>query len=239
MAPPSQYDDPDSISKFLERMATNKMPAKAESGPQAARSNLNPETPVSGFALKGPRLDLFLLTSKQAFSPNDVQCSNEPEPTSWENAAPPANTQQWSGTPRWQAPSASPFPRATPLSKSGHLDLIQDENGFVTQAAFPNSAVPGPVLTPRNFNTTRGLSRGPNLTPTQYRLLASEKPGFGALTEAKLSESKEQTKGYMDTVVDNFRKSHQPEAPGKLRLRDSTCIAYIPQQASTRTPALI
>ncbi|KAJ9605785.1 hypothetical protein H2200_009634 [Cladophialophora chaetospira] len=187
---PSKYDDPAAISTFLKRMGSKPPVAKADSGPQPAKSSLNPATPD--------------------FSPSDRPGDSQPVPQNWENAAPQSATQQWNVTPSWQSPSQSPFPSAAPLSKSVPLDLIQDENGFVREAPAPVTPFQGSVLTPRNTNISK--ARGRDLTPTQYRLLAGQKPGFGQLTEGKLSELTRKTEGYMDNVIENFRKSHQPVA---------------------------
>ena len=89
---------------------------------------------------------------------------------------------------------------------------------------------PAPVLTPRSPNVARATPQARPITPTQYRLLNIKNRGIHSLTEAKLSELKEQTDGYMDKVVERIRRVNQakfqqeqaivnePATPGKPSL---------------------
>jgi len=102
------------------------------------------------------------------------------------------------------APFHSPFPQASLTQKTAPVDLVQDQNGVVTE---PASSSAERTLS-HNSNITAATNKRP-LTPTQYRFLVGKKPGIEHLTEDKLAELSKQTQGYMDSVVDQFRKSKE------------------------------
>ena len=92
----------------------------------------------------------------------------------------------------------------------------------------PGPAVEGSVLAPQNSNITKAQFRDKCLMPTQHRLLMGKKPGIERLSEQNLAELTRQTQDYMDNVVENFRKIHQPmgqdnasgpDSPGKPILK--------------------
>ncbi|KAH0847718.1 hypothetical protein AYO21_07706 [Fonsecaea monophora] len=82
-----------------------------------------------------------------------------------------------------------PFPQTSDTDRSAALDLVQDEQDTVTETA----------------------TRTRPLTPTQHRLLVGRKRGIEHLTEGNLAELGKQTQGYIDNVVDQFRKSKGPD----------------------------
>ncbi|OAL30889.1 hypothetical protein AYO20_08582 [Fonsecaea nubica] len=86
-------------------------------------------------------------------------------------------------------PPQSPFPQASDTDTSAPLDLVRDEQGPVTETA----------------------TRTRPLTPTQHRLLVGRKRGIEHLTEGNLAGLSKQTHGYIDNVVDQFRKSKGPD----------------------------
>jgi hypothetical protein len=130
-------------------------------------------------------------------------------------------SEQQGPTPSWQIPRSSPFPQISTLQETGN-NLVQDENCFVTEAPVPALTAKEQVLTPRHLNG-RAPYRGKCLTPTQHRLLMGKKPGVERLTKNKLSEMQQQTHGYMDNVIEGFRKFRQaPASPSKFILASCT-----------------
>ncbi|KIW69940.1 hypothetical protein PV04_02252 [Phialophora macrospora] len=190
----SRYDDPEFISKFLDVMNARPLSPVNRSRPQApvTSSNMDPESPE--------------------FSPGCLRIDNKsgfPEP---DIATPQCEVQQSEpegGTPSWQTPRSSPFPRLSDLQETSNADLVQDENGFVVEIPVPAPAAEEQVLMSQQPNI-RTSYRGKYLTPTQHRLLMGKKPGVERLTESKLSEMQQQTHGYMDNVIEGFRKLRQP-----------------------------
>lgn len=204
------YDDPATVNQFLNAMQDRFSAGKANSRPPSTNSALTPETAVSVPLCRLQVLRFALLTPAKQFSPRDLAGDCKLAGPKFENAAPQHVSQQENAAPNWQSGSQSPFPKVTPSSKAGPLDLIQDENGFVAEAPAPVTVTQDPALTPQNPNASRQY-RG-SLTPTQYKLLSRKEPDFGKLTTGKLSELEKMTENYMDNVVENFRKSHQPVA---------------------------
>ncbi|ETI27193.1 hypothetical protein G647_09876 [Cladophialophora carrionii CBS 160.54] len=194
MAPQSRFDDPEVISRFLNVVHSRPRSSVDDdgAGAQRAGSALNPES--------------------AEFAPTSLRIDNKPEFANSENATRQPDipeSESRVSTPSWQSPASPPFPQISSLQEPGNVDLVQDENGFVTEASAPTPAVQEHVLTPQHSNITAPY-RGKPLTPTQHRLLMGKKPGVEQLTEKKLSEMQQQTHGYMDNVVEGFRKVGQP-----------------------------
>ncbi|EXJ61636.1 hypothetical protein A1O7_02065 [Cladophialophora yegresii CBS 114405] len=199
MAPPSRFDDPEFISKFLNVVHCRPLSSVDDVGPGAERasSNLNPES--------------------AEIVPISLPIDDKEEIANMGDAARQPVVQQSEptcSTPSWQSPASPPFPQISSLQDTGSVDLVQDENGFVTEASAPTPVPQEHVLTPEQPNV-KAPFRGKHLTPTQHRLLKGKKPGVEHLTEKKLSEMQQQAQGYMDNVVEGFRKVGQPIVSSK------------------------
>ncbi|KIX93263.1 uncharacterized protein Z520_11119 [Fonsecaea multimorphosa CBS 102226] len=186
MANSSPYDDPANINRFLQVISGNSQSAKTE-----ARSNM----PVSKLNAQSP------IFSPKVTVVTDGQVENDPFKTS--NGA--RGVESLHGQAPVLAPFHSPFPQASFTQKTAPVDLVQDQNGVVTKPAIPAAEE---VPSQKNANAISPTKKRP-LTPTQHRLLVGKKPGVEHLTEDKLAELSRQTQGYMDNVIDQFRKSKE------------------------------
>jgi hypothetical protein len=105
------------------------------------------------------------------------------------------------------AATASAFPKPSSLQKHAPVELIQDENGWITEAP-PPTPVQAPVAQ-RPINQQQPQT----LTPTQHKLLMNKNSSVvSKVTAKKLAELNKQTgPSYMDDVVANFRQSQQQQ----------------------------
>ncbi|KIW30841.1 uncharacterized protein PV07_02534 [Cladophialophora immunda] len=185
MAASSLYDDPAHIARFLEVLRGTSKSAETETQFNDPWSKLNPQSPDFSPKITVANRHVENGLPKTSNDPQGVQLSHQRGP----DASP-------------LAPFQSPFPQVTSTQKSARVDLVQDQNGLVTEPTNPDAEQ---VL----FEEHPNIPNKRPLTPTQHRLLVGKKPGIEHLTEDKLAELSKQTQGYMNNVVDRFRKSKE------------------------------
>ncbi|KIW88374.1 uncharacterized protein Z519_10943 [Cladophialophora bantiana CBS 173.52] len=190
MAKSSPYDDPAILNRFLDVVRGNAQSAKSATQSEKPVSKLNPES--QDFSSKVMAAGSESGLSKTSSRPNNLQSGC-----------------QQGATASLLAPSHSPFPHVSIAQRTAPVDLIQDQNGIVTEQTNPPTVQDRQSLMQEHPNTAAATDGPPFLTPTQHRLLVGKKPGVEHITENRLAELSHQTQGYMDSVVDRFRKSKE------------------------------
>ncbi|EXJ66605.1 uncharacterized protein A1O5_10276 [Cladophialophora psammophila CBS 110553] len=191
MAKSSPYDDPAILNRFLDVIRGNAQSAKSATQSEKPESKLNPANP--DFSPKVIVAGSDSGFSKTSSRPDDLQSGC-----------------QQGATASLLAPYHSPFPHVSIAQRTAPVDLVQDQNGIVTEPTTPPAVQDKQrSLMQEHPNTAAATDGPPFLTPTQHRLLVGKKSGAEPLKENKLAELSHQTQGYMDSVIDRFRKSKE------------------------------
>jgi len=152
----------------------------------------------------------------QTSLPSETVAQSKPESKS----APESNTTSVEASPAsgLRAPPSTPVSQAIAAEKITHLDPIEEDQddwldespkGNASQENNARSAVS--AGSPAMMDTPTRQALGPistNLTATQHKLLSRYDPGVD--DEGKpgmLAQLEKQAQGYMDNVLENFRKS--------------------------------
>ncbi|KAI1608554.1 hypothetical protein EDD36DRAFT_103513 [Exophiala viscosa] len=186
-----RYDDPDTINAFLRLI-------------KATPLTDSPNARVS-------------VSELQTSLPSASVAQSKPESKS----APESNTNSVEASPASgiRAPPSTPVSQAVAVDKITHLDPIEEDdddwlNEPSKETTFQENSARAAVNdgSPAMMNTPTRPVLGPvssNLTSTQHKLLYMQEPSIHDDGKpGMLAQLEKQAQGYMDNVLENFRKAN-------------------------------